>query len=121
MYCQLKQINGLPEDKDLGEKIFSLSGIDERAVVFWELEDPQHLYGHCNFKKDESANYNLKFCDDARQIISTNLEVLVDEFGVKRFLFLGGALFDRFEKQIRKKRLNAECRMIDISPELVRL
>ncbi|TIS53841.1 MAG: NACHT domain-containing protein [Mesorhizobium sp.] len=114
IYCQLFAIGGLYGDKDLGERIFSASRFEGPSVALWTLGQPDRLYGHCNFKKASYANYNLKFCDHTKEVLTRNLKVLVQQFKVGNLLFMEEELLARFDLTVKAARLPVKCSMIEL-------
>jgi hypothetical protein len=114
MYCQKYCIAGLERDKELAERVIRFNSPNERAITVWTLGREDRVYGHCNFKKDDSADYDLKFCDLADKILKTNLRVFSNEFGVRRLLFLEESLLERFTAESKVKRLPIRCVLADL-------
>ena len=114
MYCQRYGIDGLEEDGRLAERILAAYGREPRSIVLWTIGSPERIYGHSNFVKDEGAEWDLKFCDEARTLVRTNLRVLCADLGVRRLIFLEEDLLGQFEFAANRNRLPIECIMADI-------
>ncbi|MBX5254737.1 NACHT domain-containing protein [Rhizobium sp. NLR4b] len=114
MYCQKHAIGGLDDDARLGERIQGAYGPDPRSLVMWTIGRPDRLYAHGNFLKDEGAQWNFKFCDETQTVLRTNLEVLVNGMGVKRFMFVQDDLRMQFELAAKRSRLSVECVIADL-------
>ena len=112
MYCQKQIIEGLRHDKELADVVLMQAGSEPRAIVFWTLGTPTRVYGQCNFKLDNYAACELKFCD-APQSVLDKLRHLVNDLGVRRLLFLEQDLLDKFRYQVTFRRLSAECLLIN--------
>lgn len=116
MYCQKHAIGGLDGDKELGERIFGSFRSEERAIALWTLGQADRLYGHCNFKKESDADYDLKFCDTTSQILSMNIRIFVEQFKVKHALFLEEDLLNRFDLTAKASRVPIKCSLVDLPP-----
>ncbi|KLK93929.1 hypothetical protein AA309_05445 [Microvirga vignae] len=114
MYCQKYSIEGLNGDKELGERILGANRSDECSILLWTLGQPDRVYGHCNFKKDRDAEYDLKFCESTNLMLSKNLRVLVEQFGVRRLLFLEVKLLERFASTVRAANLPVQCSLAEM-------
>jgi hypothetical protein len=113
VYCQLSGIQGLHEDIELARTLLLRDKSGQRAIVLWTLERPDRIFGQCNFKKDADAQYDLKFCDSLNTILSTNLGVLVKQFGVRRLLFLEEDLLKRFKEAAISNCLAVDCVLVE--------
>jgi tetratricopeptide (TPR) repeat protein len=111
MYCQKEAIGGLEQDKELATDTLRRAGTEPKTIVLWRIE-ASTLFGQCNFKKDEEAEHELKFCDKLQTVLH-NLQPLVTEYGVRRLLFLEKDLLEIFGKQVTAKCLPAQCRLVD--------
>ncbi len=115
MYCQNSCIGGLEQDKRLGDSVLNWNRSSERSMVLWTLGSADRLYGQGNFKKDFDADYELKFCEKYQVLVSSNLKIFVQEFGLKRLLFLEESLLKRIEPVAR--RFNMACELADVKEE----
>lgn len=111
MYCQKRSIGGLEQDKEFADAILTRAGAEPKTIVIWRI-DAAKLYGQCNFKMDEEAEYDLKFCDTV-QTVFDNLKQLVQNLGARRLIFLEQDLMDTFRQQLASKRLPAQCSLVD--------
>jgi len=111
MYCQKEAISGLEQDKELGKGILMRAGTEPKTIVLWRIE-ASTLFGQCNFKMDEEAEHELKFCDRLQTVLQ-NLQPLVTEYGARRLLFLEQDLLEIFRKQVTARRLPAQCQLVD--------
>lgn len=111
MYCQKATIGGLEQDKNLARDILMRAGTEPKTIVFWRIESST-LFGQCNFKMDEEADYELKFCD-VLQTVLQNLRPLVAEHGARRLLFMEQDLLEIFKKHVANGRLPASCQLVD--------
>src|SRR5258708_31085961 len=111
MYCQKEAISGLEQDKELGNDILMRAGSEPKTIVLWRIEESS-LFGQCNFKMDEDAEHELKFCDKLQTVLQ-NLQPLVTEYGARRLLFLQQDVLEIFRKQTTARRLPAQCQLVD--------
>ncbi|API53621.1 hypothetical protein BMW22_20200 [Rhizobium leguminosarum] len=114
MYCQQYMIAGLQQDKDLAERVLSGIAIHQRSIALWTLGRPDRVYGQCNFAKDPEAQNNLKFCDETKTMLHSNLRIFIDDFDVQQLLFMEEDLRIRFENAAMKARLSVDCKMIEL-------
>ena len=111
MYCEKHTIGGLEQYKDLAASILIHAGGEPKTIVLWRIEGAR-LYGQCNFKMEQDAPNDLKFCDTL-QTVSENLKALVQDFGARRLLFLEADLMEIMRKQLSDRRLPARCLLVD--------
>jgi hypothetical protein len=121
MYCQLSGIQGLQEEGVWANKILEqykkrhAADYKQRVVVFFTIKDSEHtdrLFAYCNFKQEEAAEFNFKFCDTEDKILQENLQVLVQQYGVSTLVFSKPDLAGKFKKVIDEKGLIARCLLV---------
>ena len=116
MYCNLRTIGGLEQDRSVGGALLDFHKENSRTIVLWTLGRTDRVYGQCNFKQDPSAQFDLKFCDHTELILSTNLRVFVEDYDVERLLFLEQDLLDRFRERLKVERLAVRCVLVEPPP-----
>lgn len=112
IYCQLAAIGGLEEHGELGKRILYSVPRAFRCIVIMSLQQPERIFGQCNFKMDESANYELKFCDGIDTMLSTNLAAFIEQYDVSKLMFFETDLKERFDKAIKTNRFAVETSLV---------
>jgi hypothetical protein len=99
MYCQLNSIAHFDDEKNIAEKTLSSYSRGRTALcILPVLEDGQHYYGQCNFKRDRSAEYNFKFVNSFDNLCAQKvLSILGKAHSVDVFIFLAQSDMVRFE------------------------
>lgn len=112
MYCQLAAISGLDAYGDLGKRVLYSVPQTVRCVVIMSLQQPERIFGQCNFKMDESAEYDLKFCEGIDTMLSTNLAAFISQYDVSKLMFLEADLKGRFDKAIKTNRFAVDTSLV---------
>ena len=116
MYCQKPAIQGLVHDGSFAKRILDNDHSSERTIVLWTIARPDHIFGRCNFKQRNDSEYEFKFSETTDTILSQNLRVLVESYGVRRLLFLEPELLEKFEGVIAAEALSVTCVLADVPP-----
>lgn len=114
MYSQLSNIQGLEQDGELAQQIIRSNDDGARSIVLWTLSEPERVFGYCSFKRQSDAEHNLKFCDSINTILARNLAIFVNDFGVRRFLFLEEDLLTRFSEAVASMKPQISCSLVDL-------
>jgi tetratricopeptide (TPR) repeat protein len=81
VYCSLNKITSMEAEYDICSRILKSQDFLGPTIVLVSLPEPGWLYGHCNFKSDFSASYNLKFADRFDTVVSRNMEIFSRDLG----------------------------------------
>jgi hypothetical protein len=113
MYCQLSGIQGLFDDGILAERILRNDNSSEKTIALWTIGRSDRIFGRCNFKQSNDAEYDFKFCDSTDMILSRNLRLFAGSYEVRRLLFLEPRLLEKFESVIATESLQITCALAD--------
>jgi hypothetical protein len=110
MYCRLRAIGGLLQDKKLADQALT-HATHEKAIILWTLPEADRIYGQCNFMREPQDSANFKFCDTFTTVVHKDMEVF-QSMGVTQLLFVEEKLMERFKEDLRDGGLEFDLRLV---------
>jgi tetratricopeptide (TPR) repeat protein len=113
MYCQKAFIGGLEAQHRACEVLLkTLLPSRERLILLVRLDEDSQVYGECSFKKEAEDEYRFKFSEKLHTLAHDNLQILVHELRVSRFVFIEETLENVVSQALVRQGLPATTRLL---------